>query len=104
MHCGPVRHRIRDEAGMIQDLHVHPTGTTIRDDIGGDTPGILQSIIIPALVADTARTAQIAGDVARANARGRYRSTRMAQRGPGALASRPSAVSSSQSSASASAT
>ena len=45
MHCGQVRHKIPSATDLIQELHVHPTATTIRDDIDSDTPGILQSII-----------------------------------------------------------
>ena len=52
-------------------MHVHPTATTIREDIDSETPGILQSIIIPALVSDRTRTAQIVDDVVRAIRRGR---------------------------------
>jgi superfamily II DNA or RNA helicase len=71
MRCGPVRHKIPSETDLIQELYVHPTRTTIREDIDSDTPGILQSIIIPALVSDQARTRQIADDVVDAAARGR---------------------------------
>ncbi len=71
MHCGPVRHKIPSETDLVQELHVHPTATTIREDIDSDTPGILQSIIIPALVSDRTRTAQIVDDVVRAIRRGR---------------------------------
>jgi hypothetical protein len=71
MHCGQVRHKIPSATDLIQELHVHPTATTIRDDIDGDTPGILQSIIIPALVSDRIRTAQIIDDVVHAIRRGR---------------------------------
>ncbi len=71
MHCGPVRHKIPSETNLVQELHVHPTATTIREDIDSDTPGILQSIIIPALVSDRTRTAQIVDDVVRAIRRGR---------------------------------
>ena len=63
MHCGPVRHKIPSETDLVQELHVHPTATTIREDIDSDTPGILQSIIIPALVSDRSRTAQIVDDI-----------------------------------------
>jgi superfamily II DNA or RNA helicase len=71
MHCGQVRHKIPSATDLIQELHVHPTATTIRDDIDSDTPGILQSIIIPALVSDQIRTAQIIDDVVHAIRRGR---------------------------------
>ena len=71
MHCGQVRHKIPSATDLIQELHVHPTATTIRDDIDSDTPGILQSIIIPALVSDRIRTAQIIDDVVHAIRRGR---------------------------------
>lgn len=71
MHCGPVRHKIPSGTDLVQELHVHPTATTIREDIDSDTPGILQSIIIPALVSDRTRTAQIVDDVVRAIRRGR---------------------------------
>jgi superfamily II DNA or RNA helicase len=71
MHCGPVRHKIPSETDLVQELHVHPTATAIREDIDSDTPGILQSIIIPALVSDRTRTAQIVDDVVRAIRRGR---------------------------------
>ncbi len=71
MHCGPVRHRIHTTGDLIQTLHVHPTEATVRDDIDIDTPGLLQSIIMPALVADPARTGQIAEDVHHAHQRGR---------------------------------
>jgi len=71
MHCGQVRHKIPSSTDLIQELHVHPTATTIRDDIDSDTPGILQSIIIPALVSDRIRTAQIIDDVVHAIRRGR---------------------------------
>src|SRR3974377_1225462 len=71
MHCGQVRHKIPTTTDLIQELHVHPTATTIRDDIDSETPGILQSIIIPALVSDRTRTAQIVDDIVRAVRRGR---------------------------------
>jgi superfamily II DNA or RNA helicase len=71
MHCGQVRHKIPSATDLIQELHVHPTATTIREDIDSDTPGILQSIIIPALVSDRIRTAQIIDDVVHAIRRGR---------------------------------
>jgi hypothetical protein len=71
MHCGQVRHKIPSATDLIQELHVHPTATTIRDDIDSDTPGILQSIIIPALVSDRIRTAQIIDDVVHGTRRGR---------------------------------
>ena len=71
MHCGQVRHKIPSATDLIQELYVHPTATTIRDDIDSDTPGILQSIIIPALVSDRIRTAQIIDDVVHAIRRGR---------------------------------
>jgi superfamily II DNA or RNA helicase len=71
MHCGQMRHKIPSATDLIQELHVHPTGTTIRDDIDSDTPGILQSIIIPALVSDRIRSAQIIDDVVHAIRRGR---------------------------------
>jgi hypothetical protein len=71
MHCGPVRHKIPSETDLVQELHVHPTATTIREDIDSETPGILQSIIIPALVSDRTRTAQIVDDIVRAIRRGR---------------------------------
>ena len=41
MHCGPVRHKIPSETDLVQELHVHPTATTIREDIDSETPGIL---------------------------------------------------------------
>ena len=41
MHCGPVRHKIPSD-NLVLELHVHPTATTIRQDIDSDTPGILQ--------------------------------------------------------------
>jgi len=71
MHCGTVRHKIPSETDLVQELHVHPTATTIREDVDSETPGILQSIIIPALVSDRTRTAQIVDDVVRAIRRGR---------------------------------
>ncbi|MBV9444647.1 MAG: DEAD/DEAH box helicase family protein [Streptosporangiaceae bacterium] len=71
MHCGPVRHKIPSETDLIQELHVHPTRTTIREDIDSNTPGILQSIIIPALVSDQVRTRQIVDDVVNAIRRSR---------------------------------
>jgi hypothetical protein len=33
IHCGQVRHKILSATDLIQKLHVHPTATTIRDDI-----------------------------------------------------------------------
>ena len=66
MHCGQVRHKIPSATDLTQELHAHPTATTIRDDIYSDTPGILQSIIVPALVPDRIRTAQIIDDVVHA--------------------------------------
>ncbi|HEX5303175.1 MAG TPA: DEAD/DEAH box helicase family protein [Streptosporangiaceae bacterium] len=71
MHCGQVRYKIPGATDLTRELHVHPTATTIRDDIGSDTPGIFQSIIIPALVPDRIRTAQIIDDVMHAIRRGR---------------------------------
>ena len=71
MHCGPVRHKIPSETDLVQGLHVHPTRTTIREDIDSNVPGILQSIIIPALVSDQTRTRQIVDDVVLAIGRGR---------------------------------
>jgi hypothetical protein len=70
MHCGPVRHRVTSDYDLIRTLVVHPTGFTIRDDVGGDVPGLLSSIIAPALVADEQRNAQIVDDVAGAVAGG----------------------------------
>ena len=52
-------------------MYVHPTATTIREDVDSEIPGILQSIIIPALVSDRPRTAQVVDDVVRAIRRGR---------------------------------
>ena len=71
MHCGTVRHKIPSTTDLVQELHVHPTATTIREDIDSETPGILQSIIIPALVSDRIRTAQIIDNVVHAIRRGR---------------------------------
>ena len=71
MHCGTVRHKIPSETDLVQELYVHPTATTIREDVDSEIPGILQSIIIPALVSDRTRTAQIVDDVVRAIRRGR---------------------------------
>ncbi len=71
MHCGQVRHKIPGATDLTQELHVHPTATVIRDDIDGDTPGILQPVIIPAPVPDRVRTAQITDDVVHAIRRGR---------------------------------
>jgi superfamily II DNA or RNA helicase len=71
MHCGRVRHRVTSEHDLVRTLVVHPTGFSMRDDIDGDVPGLLSSIIAPALVADEQRNAQIIDDVAGAVARGR---------------------------------
>jgi superfamily II DNA or RNA helicase len=71
MHCGPVRHRIAAGSNLAKALIIHPTGFTIRDDIDGDVPGLLSSIILPALVTDRERARQVCSDVAQAAKRGR---------------------------------
>src|SRR5260370_2915031 len=70
MHCGPVRHRVTAGSDLAKTLLIHPTGFTTRDDIDGDVPGLLSSIILPALVADEQRTRQVCADVAEAARRG----------------------------------
>ena len=71
MHCGPVRHRIAAGSDLAKSLLIHPTKFTIRDDIDGDVPGLLSSVILPALVADEERTRLVCHDVAQAARRGR---------------------------------
>jgi superfamily II DNA or RNA helicase len=72
MHCGPVRHRLKTVGDLTQTLHIHPTSLTIRQDIDTDIPGLLQSVIVPALVTDTARTRQIADHVTEAISHSRH--------------------------------
>jgi superfamily II DNA or RNA helicase len=71
MHCGPVRHRVTTDNDLLRTLQVHPTGVTLRGDIDGEVPGLLTSIIVPALVVDPQRNAQICDDVAAALREGR---------------------------------
>ena len=71
MHCGPVRHRIAAGSDLAKSLLIHPTKFTIRDDIDGDVPGLLSSVILPALAADDERTRQVCSDVAQAARRRR---------------------------------
>ena len=71
MHCGPVRHRIAAGNDLCKSLIIHPTSFTIRDDIDSDVPGLLSSVILPALAADDERTRQVCCDVAQAARRGR---------------------------------
>lgn len=70
MHCGPVRHRIAAGSDLAKILIIHPTGFTIRDDIDSDVPGLLSSVILPALVANEERARQVCSDVAQAANRG----------------------------------
>ncbi len=71
MHCGPVRHRLTPDSDLAKMLHIHPTRFTIRDDVDGDVPGLLSSVILPALVADQERTRQVSADVAASVRQGR---------------------------------
>jgi len=71
MHCGPVRHRVTAGSDLAKTLLIHPTGFTIRDDIDGDVPGLLSSVILPALVADEERARQVCADAEAAARRGR---------------------------------
>jgi len=71
MQCGPVRHRITTTSTLTKTLHIHPTAVTLRDDIDSDIPGLLSSIIIPALVADEARNKQVCDHVTDAVRAGR---------------------------------
>jgi superfamily II DNA or RNA helicase len=73
MHCGPVRHRVTADNSLVRTLHIyiHPTTHVLRDDFDGDVPGLLASVILPALVADADRNRHVCDDVAAAVRRGR---------------------------------
>ena len=71
MQCGPIRHRVTTGADLVKSLRIHPTESTLRDDIDTEVPGLLSSIVLPALVADEDRNTQICRDVAASIAEGR---------------------------------
>ena len=71
MHCGTVRHKIPSETEPVQELHVHPTATTIGEDIDSATPASFSRSSSPRWYRTGRRTAQIVDDIVRAIRRGR---------------------------------
>src|SRR5208282_5456435 len=59
MHCGPGAAPDRRGRRLAKSLHIHPTRFTVHDDIDGGVPGLLSSVILPALTADGERTGQV---------------------------------------------